>query len=64
MNLVKAGVIVAGSVTIAIAVADLGWGNTTNPVLPAFIGNALTQNTDLFLILLAVTAIFLTVNYA
>jgi hypothetical protein len=64
MNLVKTSAVVVGSLVIAVAVADLGWGNTTNPVLPAFLGNNLTQNLDLFLILLAVTGIFITVNYA
>ncbi len=63
-GLVKTGVVVTGAVVIAVAAADLGWGNTPNPVLPAFLGNVLTQNLDLFMILLAVAAIFLAVNYA
>lgn len=63
-GILKTGAVVAGGVVIAVAVADLGWGNTASPVLPGFVGNMLTQNTDIFLILLAITAIFLTVNYA
>lgn len=63
-GILKPAAVVVGGVVIAVAVADLGWGNTTSPVLPGFIGDMLTQNTDIFLILLAVMAIFLTVNYA
>jgi hypothetical protein len=64
MNILKVGVVVGGALIIAVAVADLGWGNTSSPVLPGFIGNGLTQNTDLFLILIAVVAMFITLNYA
>lgn len=63
-GILKPAVVVVGGVVVAIAVADLGWGNTPTPVLPQAIGNMLTQNTDIFLLLLAITAIFLTVNYA
>jgi hypothetical protein len=64
MGIIKTGVVIAGGAVIAVAVADLGWGNTASPVLPGFIGNMLTQNTDIFLILLAIVAIFVTVTYA
>jgi hypothetical protein len=64
MKPIKVGAVIVGGAVIAVAVADLAWGNTSTPVLPTAVGDLLTQNTDIFLILLAVTAIFLTVNYA
>jgi hypothetical protein len=44
---------------IAVAGLDLIFGNTNTPLLPAFLGNVLTQNIDVVLIALGVlTLIF------
>jgi hypothetical protein len=38
-------------VLIALGVVDLGWGDTNQAVLPSFIGDYLTQQVDVVLIL-------------
>lgn len=41
---------IAAAVLIGLGVVDLGWGNTSNPVLPSFIGDYLSQQVDVVLI--------------
>lgn len=44
---------------IGIAGVDLLFGNTCKPILPSFIGNVLTQQWDILLIIAGVLIIFL-----
>lgn len=42
----KTGLYIFGFVLIGIGMADLLLGNTDHPILPAFVGNQLTQQSD------------------
>ena len=43
----KSAMIIGGFLLIAVGLADLALGNTNHPVLPAAIGDNLTQQSDL-----------------
>ena len=53
MKILKLGIYAV----IAVAGLDLIFGNTNTPLLPAFLGNVLTQNIDFVLIALGVLAL-------
>jgi hypothetical protein len=46
----KTIILIGGILVVFVGAADLLLGNTSNTVLPDFIGNNLTQQTDLVLI--------------
>jgi hypothetical protein len=60
----KVAAVVVGGLVISVAVADLLLGNTPQAILPDAVGNLLTQNVDIFLILASTAVIFLAVQYA
>lgn len=63
MNL-KTVLIVGGLIALAISLADLATGKSNTPILPATIGNQLTQEVDVALLVSGAIGIFWAVNYA
>jgi hypothetical protein len=63
MNL-KTILIVAGLVGIAVALADLSTGKSSTPILPAVVGNELTQEIDVALLVSGAIGLFYAVSYA
>lgn len=60
----KTAIVVVGGLVILVGVADLMLGNTNQAILPDAVGNLLSQNVDIFLILASAAAIYLSVQYA
>jgi len=55
---VKTALVIGGFLLIGIALADLAAGNSDHPILPAFVGNQLSQQGDLLALAVGGGALF------
>jgi hypothetical protein len=60
----KTGLVVAGFIMIAVALADLLTGNTQHQLLPDAVGNNLDQQHDVGLLVVGGGLVFYGLNYA